>query len=95
MVVIRTLPVARAVIRKGAKFIFFILLFIVVGKCMVNPYIYINHGVASKLAQLFSGDVNAESLYDTYFYIDLISIVVITIAIYAMCLFTVRKLSFK
>lgn len=85
---------ARAVIRKGKKLIFFILVFLVVGKCMVNPYIYINHGFARKLAQLFSGDVNAESLYDAYFYIDVISVIFITIVIYAICLSFFRKLFF-
>lgn len=85
---------ARSVIRKGAKLIFFILLFLVVGKCMVNPLIYINHGLASKLALLFSGDINAESLYDAYFYIDVISIIFITIVIYAICLSIFRKLFF-
>ena len=85
---------ARSVIRKGAKLIFFILLFLVVGKCMVNPLIYINHGFASKMALLFSGDINAESLYDAYFYIDVISIIFITIVIYAICLSIFRKLFF-
>lgn len=85
---------ARSVIRKSAKLIFFILIFLVVGKCMVNPYIYTNHSVASKLAQLFSGDVNAESLYDAYFYIDVISVIFITIVIYAICLSFFRKLFF-
>lgn len=83
---------ARSVSRKGAKLIFFILIFLVVGKCMVNPYIYINHGLASKLAQLFSGDVNAESLYDAYFYIDIASVIVITTAIYMISLFVIVKL---
>lgn len=92
MVEIRTLPVERTVIRKGTKLIFFILLFLVVGKYMVNPYIYINQGVASKLAQLFSGDVNAESLYDAYFYIDITSVIVITTAIYMISLFVILKL---
>jgi len=86
--------VARSVIRKGTKLIFFILIFLVVSKSMVNPYIYINHGLASKLAQLFSGDVNAESLYDAYFYIDVISVIFITIVIYAICLSIFRKLFF-
>lgn len=92
MVVIRTLSVARTAIRKGAKLMFFILIFLVVGKCMVNPYIYINHGFARKLAQLFSGDVNAESLYNAYFYIDIASVIVITKAIYMISLFVIVKL---
>ena len=92
MIVIRTLPVARTVIRKSAKLIFFILLFLMVGKGMVSPYMYINHEFASKLAQFFSGDVNAESLYDAYFYIDIASVIVITIAIYMMSLFVILKL---
>lgn len=77
---------------KTAKLIFFIIIFLVVGKCMGEPYVYINHNVASWLAQFLSGDVNAESLYDAYFYIDVASVTVITLAIYISGLFIYKKL---
>lgn len=77
---------------KTAKLIFFIIIFLVVGKCMGEPYGYINHNVASWLAQFLSGDVNAESLYDAYFYIDVASVTVITLAIYISGLFIYKKL---
>lgn len=77
---------------KTAKLIFFIIIFLVVGKCMGDPYIYINHNVASWLAQLLSGDVNAESLYDAYFYIDVTSVTAITLVIYITGFFIYKKL---
>lgn len=84
----------RTIALKISKLIFFIVIFLVVGKCMANPYLYTNHAIASGLAQFLSGDVNAESLYDAYFYLDVASVIVITISIYAICLPVVRKLFF-
>lgn len=82
----------RTIALKISKLIFFIVIFLVVGKCMANPYLYINHAIASGLAQFLSGDVNAESLYDAYFYIDMASVIVIAIAIHIMCLFIITRL---
>jgi hypothetical protein len=82
----------RTIALKIAKLIFFIVIFLVVGKCMPDPYIYINHDIAKSLAHFLSGDVNAESLYDAYFYIDMASVIVITIAIHIMCLFVITRL---
>ncbi|WP_312454284.1 hypothetical protein [Pseudescherichia sp.] len=82
---------ARTIVLKISKLIFFIVIFLVVGKCMGDPYIYINHDIASSLAQFLSGDVNAESLYDAYFYIDVASVIVITVAIYNAGLFIYKK----
>lgn len=84
----------RTIALKIAKMIFFIVIFLLIGKCMPDPYIYINHDIAKSLAQFLSGDVNAESLYDAYFYLDVASVIVITISIYAICLSVVRKLFF-
>lgn len=84
----------RTIALKISKLIFFIVIFLVVGKCMQDPYIYINHNIAKSLAQFLSDDVNAESLYDAYFYLDVASVIVITISIYAIYLSVVRKLFF-
>ncbi len=84
----------KTIALKIAKLIFFIVIFLVVSKCMQDPYIYINHNIAKSLARFLSGDVNAESLYDAYFYLDVASVIVITISIYAICLSVVRKLFF-
>jgi len=81
----------RTIALKIAKLIFFIVIFLVVGKCMQDPYIYINHNIAKSLAQFLSNDVNAESLYDAYFYLDVASVMVITIVIYIVCIIIFRK----
>lgn len=86
---------SSAFLRNGAKLIFFILIFFGVGKFLGEPYIYISHNLASWLAHFLSGDVNAESLYDAYFYIDVASVTIITITIYSVSLFIFRKLWFK
>lgn len=79
---------ARTLARRTAKIAFFGLVMFAVARTLGNPEIFINHNLASKLAQLISGDVNAESMYDAFFYIDVISVVAITTVIY----FTTMKL---
>jgi len=56
-----------------------------------NPEIYINNTLASRLALLISGDVNAESIYDAYFYIDVSSVLVITTGIYIVVMKLINK----
>ncbi|WP_253380086.1 hypothetical protein [unidentified bacterial endosymbiont] len=49
-----------------AKIAFFGLVMFAVARTLGNPEIFINHDLASKLAQLISDDVNAESMYDVF-----------------------------
>ncbi|HAT1614409.1 TPA: hypothetical protein I8Y09_001090 [Raoultella ornithinolytica] len=66
-----------------------------VARSLGNPEIYINHDLASKTAQLISGDVNAETIYDAYFYIDVASVLAITTVIYFITMKLIRKIRSK
>lgn len=63
----------------------------VVAWILGNPEIYINHTLASRLALLISSDVNAESIYDAYFYIDVASVLIITTGIYIVAMKLIKK----
>ncbi|WP_166877076.1 hypothetical protein [Enterobacter sp. Ap-1006] len=71
-------------------------LFLFVGAMVMihldNPGIYVNHQVANKNALFIAGDINAESIYDTYFYIDIICVVAITIAAYLIAINLIIKI---
>ncbi|EKE8357864.1 hypothetical protein OWY67_004858 [Salmonella enterica] len=66
-----------------------------VARTLGNPEIFINHDLASKLAQLISGDVNSESMYDAFFYLDVVSVVAITTIIYITAMKLIRKIRNK
>ncbi|EJE9489041.1 hypothetical protein RRS04_004644 [Klebsiella aerogenes] len=66
-----------------------------VARTLGNPEIFINHDLARKLAQLISGDVNAESMYDAFFYLDVVSVVAITTIIYITAMKLIRKIRNK
>jgi len=84
--------VARTLVRRTAKVSFFLCVLVAVFFSLGNPEIYINHGIASQIAQLISGDINAESLYDAYFYIDVIAVVVVTVVVYFITMKLFRKI---
>lgn len=73
---------ARTLARRVIKTALFLLLMLAVARTFGNPEIYINHDLAGWLAQTISGDVNAESMYDAYFYIDVTCVTAITTIIY-------------
>lgn len=68
--------------RKIVKAVFFFIIMFSVARSLSKPEDYVNHALVDKLAPLISGDVNAESVYDAYFYIDISVVVVITTIIY-------------
>lgn len=86
---------ARTLARSVAKIVFFVLVMFAVARTLGNPEIYINHDLASKIAQLISGDVNAESIYDAYFYLDVISVVSITTIVYLVTMKLIKKIRNK
>lgn len=81
--------------RRAAKTIFFLIIMFVVAWILGNPEIYINHTLASRLALLISSDVNAESIYDAYFYIDVASVLIITTGIYIVAMKLIKKIRKK
>lgn len=86
---------ARTLARRVAKIVLFVLVMFAVARISGNPEIFINYDLASKIAQLISGDVNAESMYDAYFYIDIVSVVAITAVIYLITMKLIRKIRSK
>lgn len=81
----------KTLARRAAKIAFYVVVMFIVARFLGNPEIYINHDLASKLAQLIGGDVNAETLYDAYFYLDVGSVVAITTTIYFITMKLIRK----
>ncbi|MFB5171485.1 hypothetical protein [Erwinia amylovora] len=86
---------AQTLARRAAKTIFFLIIMFVVAWILGNPEIYINHTLASRLALLISSDVNAESIYDAYFYIDVASVLIITTGIYIVAMKLIKKIRKK
>ncbi|MDR3430514.1 MAG: DUF2778 domain-containing protein [Rouxiella aceris] len=73
-------------LRRLLKTLFFILILIIVRRSLGDPFFWVNQDVAYEIAGFLHGieNVNAETIYDTYFYIDFISVISITIVIYIL-----------
>lgn len=83
---------ARKAGRWFVKIIFFILIFASVGRTLPKPDDYINYNLGSKICSLLYGDINADNMYDSYFYIDMTVIMLIAIAIYFITMKLIRKI---
>lgn len=83
---------ARILARKFAKVTLLITIFITTGRTPSNPDSFISHDFACKLALVISGDINAESLDDAYFYTDVVIVTLITALIYLTIMKTFRKI---
>ncbi len=70
--------------RRLLKTVFFILLSIAVARSLGNPEIWINYDFAEKVSNYIYADVNAETIYDVYFYISFITVIFITVIIYIL-----------
>lgn len=81
----------QTIARKIAKTVFFFIIMFFVARSLSKPEDYVNHDLVDKLAQFISGDVNAESVYDAYFYIDISVVVVITTTIYMVIMKIISK----
>lgn len=81
--------------RKLTKFVYFICVMHLVARSLGSQENYIKPELAKKIAEIISGDVNAESLYDAYFYIDFIAVISITIVLYMITMMLIRKIRRK
>jgi hypothetical protein len=84
--------------RRGVRLLktaLFLLIGMAVGRILGNPEIYINHAIASKISDLVYGDINAETMYDTYFYLDVLTVVITTTVIYFITMKLIRKIRSK
>jgi len=73
-------------LRRLLKTLFFILTLVIVRRSLGDPFFWVNQDAAYKIAGFIHGieNVNAETIYDTYFYIDFISVISITVVIYIL-----------
>lgn len=60
--------------RKISKIIYFILLFLVLGRALPRPEIYLDYDIARDICHFLFGSVNADTMYDTFFYITLMTV---------------------
>ncbi|HHL1547189.1 TPA: hypothetical protein ACQ3AQ_005396 [Klebsiella pneumoniae] len=61
--------------RKISKIIYFILLFLVLGRALPRPETYLDYDIARDICHFLFGIVNADTMYDTFFYISLIIVI--------------------
>lgn len=86
---------AQTLARRAAKSVFFILITLVVGRSLGGAETYISQDFAPKVAVLISGESNIETLYDAYFYMDVVIVVSITAAVYLITMKLIKKITSK
>ena len=72
--------------RKISKIIYFILLFLVLGRALPRPEIYLDHDIARDICHFLFGSVNADTMYDTFFYISLVIVIFLSAVLYIITL---------
>lgn len=72
----------------------FLAIFVAVGRALGDPYYWVNDALADKLANLLYGygKVGAEEIDDVYFYIDVVSVIAITVVLYLIVVKLIRRL---
>lgn len=83
----------KKVARRFVKVVYFLVLFFCTGHGLPSPELYINYEMARKLALIINDNENAESMYDAYSYIDLITMLTISIVFYIVTMKLIKKLS--
>lgn len=88
---------AQPVLKRWAvrllKVLLFLLIFVAVGRTLGDPYNWVNHPLADRVADLIYGygKVGGEEIDDVYFYIDVVSVVAITVALYFIAVKLIKK----
>lgn len=88
---------AQPVLKRWAvrllKVLLFLLVFVAVGHTLGDPYKWVNYSLADRVADLIYGygKVGGEEIDDVYFYIDVVSVVVITVALYFIAVKLIKK----
>lgn len=72
----------------------FLAIFVAVGRALGDPYTWVNDALADKLANLLYGygKVGGEEIDDVYFYIDVVSVIAITVVLYLIVGKLIRRL---
>lgn len=74
------------------KTIGFLLISLMVGRTLEPAEFYLNHDVASSICDFIYRDVNAETLYDTYTYIDILTVFTLATVIYQLTMLLINKI---
>ncbi len=74
------------------KTAWFICISIIVGRTLGPAERYLNHDVASSICDFIYGDVNAETIYDTYTNIDILIVLTLTTVIYRLTTLLFNKI---
>ncbi len=84
-------------VRRIGKVIYFITLFIVVGRLIGDPELWFNDDLATRIGHLIYGpdEIGADNFYDLYLYIHIIAILPVAIFIYVMTMKLIKKLRSK
>lgn len=80
---------------RASKIIYFLILLFTIGHILPGPESYISYDLASKTAMLINGNENAESMYDTYSYIDWFTMLMIITPFYILTMKLIKKLRRK
>lgn len=85
-----------ALARKGGirlfKTVWFICISIIVGRTLEPAERYLDHDVASSICNFIYGDVNAETIYDTYTNIDILIVLSLATVIYRLTTLLLNKI---
>ncbi|MGU5920306.1 hypothetical protein ACV1FA_18815 [Klebsiella quasipneumoniae] len=72
--------------RKISKIIYFILLFLVLGRAFPRPEIYLDYVISMDVCHFLFVSVNADTMYNTFLYIVLIIVIFLSIVLYIITL---------
>ncbi|HHB2582454.1 TPA: hypothetical protein ACIAKG_001863 [Enterobacter roggenkampii] len=74
------------------KTVWFLCISILVGRTLGPAERYLDHDVVSSLCDFIFGDVNAETLYDTYTNIDILIVLTLAAVIYRLTTLLLNKI---
>jgi hypothetical protein len=74
------------------KTAWFLLISLLTGRSLGPAEMYINHDVASSVCYFIYDDVNAETMYETYTNIDILTVLIISMMIYILTITLLEKI---
>lgn len=88
---------AQIVARRLAKVVYFLLILLVIGRSLGDPYFWVNHDFGYWVVHLFYGDneAGAENIEDVFFYIAFLIEIAVATAIYLVTMKLIRKIRSK
>ena len=74
------------------KTVWFLCISIFVGRTLGPAEHYLDYDVASSICNFIYGDVNAETIYDTYTNIDILIVLTLATVIYQLTMLLINKI---